>query len=153
MKTALPEMPRPTLQSVQMEGVGSIGLPDRPGQPLFIGRDGQDMDVVVHQTIGENANLPFLAPAMEKLSILLKIGCAEKDAEPTIGALCDVMGDPWQGHTGDSGHECGASFGEWILLLPHLKKPLGEKIAGRGHFDFCLRPSQAGFPFAKLSPR
>ena len=82
-----------------------MGFTDCPGQPAFVGRRQDEMDVVKHQAIGAAIDGVPLELRGHKIEIDLFVARLEEDAFATIATLCYMVRNAENNHAGEAGHD------------------------------------------------
>ncbi len=101
-------MPQPTASTVLVINVLSIDkiCPANPfGQRSICTGYGEQMDMVRHQTIGPNINVPFFAVMLQGIKVEAPVFIIEEDVCSIIAPLSNMVGivdctdscDPWHG--------------------------------------------------------
>lgn len=90
-KPPLPEVPLPTPRTVNPLGVTHMQRLEYPVQSVIGCRNGNQVNMVGHEAIGEYFNLKFLAIFMEPSEIRLTIFVRKENIFASITALRDVV--------------------------------------------------------------
>ena len=93
-------MPLPTLRAVYALGITHVQRLEHPLQSVVGCGDGNQVNVISHQTISEYFNLEFLAILLEPGQIRLTVFVRKENVLASITALRDVV---WNTGKNDSG--------------------------------------------------
>jgi hypothetical protein len=103
-ETALPEMPGALAPRMNDAGIFAVNRRQRPAQPIGIGRNQHQMDVIGHQAPRPHLHFRLLAGRRQQIAVPSKITVGEKCSRATIAALGNVMRQAWNDNTGEAGH-------------------------------------------------
>lgn len=90
-EAVLPDTARLHHFPVEILGIDLVGQSDPARKRGFILRHGEQMEVVVHQTIGPNLQVILLCIVRQKFEIGLPVFIVEEDRSAIIAALRNVM--------------------------------------------------------------
>jgi hypothetical protein len=91
VETALEEMAGPSAACVEIERIAAVGAAQGDGQGRGFVRDGDQVHVIGHQAIGEDAQARLLGVGLKAVEISVAVGVSEEDALLVDAALGDVM--------------------------------------------------------------
>ena len=100
----LPEVAGAVALGVEHLGVAAVGAAEEDGEGVFVGGDGDEMDVIGHLAPGEETDLGFGEVLAEEAEIGGVVGVAEEDGLAVSAALGDVIGDSGEDAAWISGH-------------------------------------------------
>lgn len=100
---ALPQMASPAVPRVDPPGIAAVGVGKGRPEPVGIGGNDDQVNVVGHQAIGPDLSRRGLCGLGQQLAIGEKIILLEKGRAATIAALRDMIGQSGDDEPGKSG--------------------------------------------------
>jgi hypothetical protein len=100
VKAILPEMAAASVQAVDVLRVNPMCSADRPGEGIGSSRDGDEMDVIVHQAVAEDGDAVAGALVGEELQVGAAVVIDEEDVLAIVAPLREMM---WKTGDDDSG--------------------------------------------------
>ncbi len=91
---ALPEIASPVVRMVDHGRIFAMDLADPPGKAFGPVRDGDEMDMIIHQAVAPDIEAMPMAFIFQYVKIKLLVVIREKNRIPAIAALNDMVRDP-----------------------------------------------------------
>jgi hypothetical protein len=103
-EAVLPEVACAESAGIKVLSVAAVGATESGGQGVGSVGDDDEVDVVGHEAVGEDAEARMGRVQAEEFEVDLAVGVVEEDKLAIGAALSDVMGDAWFDAAGESGH-------------------------------------------------
>jgi hypothetical protein len=99
-RASLPQMTGETVFPVKVRGINPVGSVKSSPQRVAVFGNGDDMDVVCHQTVGAHSQMKSTAAFSQQLQVILTVGVVTKHIKPADSTLRDVMWNSGKNNTG-----------------------------------------------------
>jgi len=132
VEAGLEEMAHAPAARVEIQRIAAVGTAQSDGHGGGLVRDDDQMDVIGHQAIGENAQPGLFTVGLETVQIRLAVGVGEEDALVVDAALSDMMRHTYGHGARETGHMLGKWSAERISLPgPYLSVPVFHNSSGQ----------------------
>jgi len=93
-ETSLPQVAAPALTLIDYLCVAAMCFPDGAREGFLVFRNGHQMDVIGHETVGPDGDTMVLAPTVHEVDICEVVGAGEEGLQSAVASLRYVVGDP-----------------------------------------------------------
>jgi len=85
-------MPPPSFSEIDVPGISTVSLAYREAKSFLLRRDGNEMHMIRHETVGPDFHITISTPLGHQAQIDPVVFIAEKSLLTAISALNDVVG-------------------------------------------------------------
>ena len=105
VEAVLPEVSGAAAAGIDHLGVAAVGAAEEDGEGVFAVGDGDEVDVVGHEAVGEEADAGVGEVGGEEVEVDTAVGLGEEDVLVVGAALGDVVGATWEDDASISWHD------------------------------------------------